>query len=57
VVYSWRRREGGLGRGGATEILRLPAPAGVRAIAVCPPDGAARAPFAVATADEIWVVR
>jgi hypothetical protein len=57
VVWSWRRRAEGQGRGGAREILRLPAPAGVRAIAVCPPDSAGRAPFAVATADEIWVVR
>ena len=40
-----------------TETLRLPAPAGVSAIAVCPPDSAGRAPFVVATADEIWVVR
>lgn len=39
------------------EIMRLPAAAGVHAITVCPPDGPGRAPFAVATADEIWVVR
>jgi hypothetical protein len=57
VVWSWRRREGGPARAAPEEILRLPAPAGVRALAVCPPDGAGRAPFAVATADEIWVVR
>ncbi|WP_437981934.1 hypothetical protein [Sorangium sp. So ce117] len=57
VVWSWRRREGGPVRAAPEEILRLPAPAGVRALAVCPPDGAGRAPFAVATADEIWVVR
>jgi hypothetical protein len=54
VVWSWRRS----GKGGKPrEVLRLPAPAGVRALAVCPPDGPGRAPFAVATADEIWVVR
>ncbi|WP_437277108.1 hypothetical protein WME90_38595 [Sorangium sp. So ce375] len=57
VVWSWRRREGDAARAAPEEILRLPAPAGVRALAVCPPDGAGRAPFAVATADEIWVVR
>ncbi|MGK3968918.1 hypothetical protein WMF38_37040 [Sorangium sp. So ce118] len=57
VVWSWRRREGAPDRAALEEILRLPAPAGVRALAVCPPDGAGRAPFAVATADEIWVVR
>ncbi|EYF00776.1 hypothetical protein [Chondromyces apiculatus] len=39
------------------EALRLPAPAGVHAVAVCPPDGPGRAPFVVATTDEIWVVR
>ncbi|WP_437657962.1 hypothetical protein [Sorangium sp. So ce1182] len=57
VVWSWRRREGAPDRAALEEVLRLPAPAGVRALAVCPPDGAGRAPFAVATADEIWVVR
>jgi hypothetical protein len=39
------------------EIARIPAAAGVRAIAVCPPDGPGHAPFVVATADELWVVR
>ncbi|AUX26076.1 hypothetical protein SOCEGT47_066310 [Sorangium cellulosum] len=57
VVWSWRRRQGAPDRAAPAEVLRLPAPAGVRALAVCPPDGAGRAPFAVATADEIWVVR
>ncbi|WP_437315488.1 hypothetical protein [Sorangium sp. So ce385] len=57
VVFSWRRHHGGPSRAAPPEILRLPAPAGVRALAVCPPDGPGRAPFAVATADEIWVVR
>ncbi|AUX47247.1 hypothetical protein SOCE26_087610 [Sorangium cellulosum] len=56
VVWSWRRA-GGPARAAPEEVLRLPAPAGVRALAVCPPDGAGRVPFAVATADEIWVVR
>ncbi|WP_434043260.1 MULTISPECIES: hypothetical protein [Sorangium] len=57
VVWSWRRREGAPDRAALQEILRLPAPAGVRALAVCPPDGPGRAAFTVATADEIWVVR
>jgi hypothetical protein len=39
------------------ERARLPAGAGVRALALCPPDGAGRSPFVVATSDEIWVVR
>lgn len=39
------------------EIARIPAAAGVRALAVCPPDGPGHAPFVVATADELWVVR
>ncbi|MCC6556097.1 MAG: hypothetical protein IT372_24310, partial [Polyangiaceae bacterium] len=62
VVGSWPRgaaRRGAAAGGGdrPREILRLPAAAGVRALAVCPPDGPGRAPFAVATADESWVVR
>ncbi|AKT37086.1 hypothetical protein [Chondromyces crocatus] len=67
VVWSWPRRAQGRPKGGASavaqgddrlqEALRLPAPAGVHAVAVCPPDGPGRAPFVVATSDEIWVVR
>jgi len=52
VVKTWRRATGKI-----EERLRIPAAAGVRAIGVCPPDGPGRAPFVVATADEIWVVR
>jgi len=55
IVRSWARTGGEGAR--PREIMRLPAAAGVRALAVCPPDGPGRAPFAVATADEIWVVR
>ncbi len=55
VVRSWARGSGDGAK--PREIMRLPAAAGVRALAVCPPDGPGRAPFAVATADEIWVVR
>jgi len=61
VVRSWARGAAiPLGAGSSTrlhEVLRIPAPAGVHAIAVCPPDGAGVAPFVVATADELWVVR
>jgi hypothetical protein len=52
VVRSWSRSDGKL-----KDKLRIPAAAGVRALAVCPPDGPGRAPFVVATTDEIWVVR
>jgi hypothetical protein len=61
VVRSWSRSAPvPLGSGSSArlrEVLRIPAPAGVRAIAVCPPDGPGAAPFVVATADELWVVR
>ncbi|HSN98239.1 MAG TPA: hypothetical protein VLS89_08070 [Candidatus Nanopelagicales bacterium] len=56
VVWSWPRRAAAPGDR-PREALRLPAPAGVHALAVCPPDGPGRVPFAVATTDEIWVVR
>lgn len=58
VLWTWPRGRGGkAGDERPREALRLPAPAGVHALAVCPPDGPGRAPFAVATTDEIWVVR
>jgi hypothetical protein len=61
VVRSWSRAMSiPMGAGPSArlrEVLRIPAPAGVHAIAVCPPDGPGAAPFVVATADEIWVVR
>jgi hypothetical protein len=53
VVRSWSRAQPGKLR----DVMRIPAAAGVRALAVCPPDGPGRAPFVVATTDEIWVVR
>ncbi|MRG96900.1 hypothetical protein [Polyangium spumosum] len=56
VVRTWARAAPGA-KGRLREVLRLPAAAGVHALAVCPPDGPGRAPFVVATADEIWVVR
>lgn len=55
VVRAWSRTATSAVK--PREIMRLPAAAGVHAITVCPPDGPGRAPFAVATADEIWVVR
>jgi hypothetical protein len=61
VVRSWSRTmsiPAGAGPGARLkEVLRLPAAAGVRAIAVCPPDGPGPTPFVVATSDELWVVR
>jgi hypothetical protein len=44
-------------RGTVKRRLALRAPKGVRAVAVCPPDGPARAPVVVATGTEIWVIR
>ncbi len=52
VVYSWPRTEAK-----AHEIVRMPLAAGVHAIATCPPESAKRAPFLVATSDEIVVLR
>jgi hypothetical protein len=57
VVRSWARDSRAPMATRVKEIMRLPAAAGVRALAVCPPDGPGRAPFIVATSDEIWVVR
>ncbi|MEO8901816.1 MAG: hypothetical protein ABI488_08230 [Polyangiaceae bacterium] len=39
------------------ERLRLPVPSGIHAVAICPSDGRAMAPLALATGDGIWVVR
>jgi hypothetical protein len=36
---------------------RLPAPAGVRALAICPPDTTSRAPIIAATGTDLWVLR
>ncbi len=57
VVRSWTRGKAGAPSPRPREVARLPAAAGVQALAVCPPDGPGRAAFVVATADEIWVVR
>src|SRR5262249_35060663 len=61
VVRSWSRVAVSAAQPAVTpklrEVLRFPVASGVRAIAVCPPDGPGRAPFVVATSDEILVVR
>ena len=56
VVRSWTNRTASESSR-PKETLRLPAAAGVHALAVCPPDGPGRAAFVVATTDEIWVAR
>jgi hypothetical protein len=48
VLYTWDRT-----RKAPVEKLRMPVAAGVQALAVCPPDGAGRAPFLVGTPAEI----
>jgi hypothetical protein len=50
VVYSWH------GGQKLVERLRIAAPGGVRAIALCPPRATAMAPIAVAVGDGLWVV-
>jgi hypothetical protein len=54
VVRSWQRSTA---PSTLVERFRIPAASGVRALGVCPADGLGRAPFVVATADELWVVR
>lgn len=52
VISSWHPGEP------VRERVRLAVPAGVRAVAVCPPVGGGAAPIAIATASaEVWVVR
>lgn len=47
-----------LSDGGApSEAFRLPVPSGVRALAICPSEGATLAPLVIATGDGLWVVR
>jgi hypothetical protein len=50
VVYSWHE-----GRK-PVERLRIPAPGGVRALAVCPARATQMAPIAAAVGDALWVV-
>ena len=56
VVRAWARTSDGPAASRIKEVERFPAGAGVRALAVCPPTGPGRAPFVVATADELWVI-
>jgi hypothetical protein len=39
------------------ERLRLSVPSGIDALAICPGDGRAMAPLALATGDGIWIIR
>ncbi|MES1179441.1 MAG: hypothetical protein ABUL62_34310 [Myxococcales bacterium] len=39
------------------ERIRIPVPTGIDALAICPGDGRAMAPLALATGDGIWVIR
>jgi hypothetical protein len=51
VAHSWGAD------GKLTEKLRVPVPAGVRAIAICPIEENAMAPIAIGTAEGLWIVR
>jgi hypothetical protein len=52
VIESWRAN------GRAEERKRVPVPSGVRALAACPSDDSARsARLAVATGNELWILR
>jgi hypothetical protein len=50
VVYSWQKGEQ------PAERLRIAAPGGVRAVALCPPRATQMAPIAAAVGNAIWVV-
>jgi hypothetical protein len=52
VVVTSLRADGRL-----QERARVPVASGVRAVAACPPDAPGPAPFVIATASELWVVR
>jgi hypothetical protein len=41
----------------AAERFRVPVPAGVRALGVCPQRAGAMSPLVVATGDGVWVIR
>jgi hypothetical protein len=51
VVRTWRPN------GSVQERLRVRAPRGVRALAICPQSEAGPAPIAIAASREIWIVR
>jgi hypothetical protein len=50
VIYSWKPGEK------PAERLRIAAPGGVRALALCPPRATAMAPIAAAVGGRLWVV-
>ena len=50
VVYSWAR-----GRK-PVERLRIPAPGGIRALALCPARATQMAPIVAAVGDALWIV-
>jgi len=43
--------------GTAQEVLRVPVPAGVHAVAICPAETAGLAPIVLATGEGLWVLR
>ncbi|MGC4091518.1 MAG: hypothetical protein QM756_27290 [Polyangiaceae bacterium] len=45
------------GAGKLREAFRLPVPAGVRALGVCPSSGDLLAPLLLSTGDELWVLK
>jgi hypothetical protein len=51
VIHTWRDD------GSLVERTRVAVPQGVRALAVCPAEGAGLSPIAVATSGELWVLR
>jgi len=51
IVHSWEADDK------LTERLRIPVPAGVRALTVCPLEEGGIAPIAIGTAEGLWIVR
>ena len=51
VIRSWREN------GTMDKRVELPVPAGIAALAVCPPDGPGPRTIALATSKELWVLR
>jgi hypothetical protein len=51
TIWSWD------GTSDARERLRVPAPGGVRAVSVCPPEEGGAPALVAVVADEVWIVR
>ncbi len=51
VIRTWRAN------GSMTKRIELPAPDGIKALAVCPVQGPKQSPIVVATTKELWIVR